>query len=124
MKAIIYAGIGLFSAASVYGVVDYYNSKSNGTLDKIYKEETPAPVTEKETKQVAATTVNVVSDAKKEELITKKLVSKTAKKKSKKSKEFVREFKFSNFSRGRLIPTKVIEEEEKPAATVKEEIKE
>ena len=32
MKAIIYAGIGLFSIASVYGVADYYNSKKTGNL--------------------------------------------------------------------------------------------
>ena len=35
MKAIIYAGIGLFSIASVYGVADYYNSKKNGELKKL-----------------------------------------------------------------------------------------
>ena len=39
MKAIIYAGISLFSVATVYGVVDYYSSQKRGTLDKLYKEE-------------------------------------------------------------------------------------
>ena len=39
MKAIIYAGIGLFSIASVYGVADYYKSKKNGELKKLYVEE-------------------------------------------------------------------------------------
>ena len=49
MKAIIYAGIGLFSAATVYGVVDYYGTKKTGTLDKMYKEEEPVLPAKKET---------------------------------------------------------------------------
>lgn len=121
MKAIIYAGIGLFSAASVYGVVDYYNSKSNGTLDKIYKEEAPAIVAEKEIKP---NTVTILANAaKKDEVIAKKTAGTTSKKKSKKPKAFVRDFKFSNFSRGRILPPKVIEEE-KTVVPVKEETKE
>ena len=39
MKAIIYAGIGLFAAASVYGAADLYNSQQKGTLSKLYKDE-------------------------------------------------------------------------------------
>jgi len=46
MKAIIYAGIGLFSAASIYGLTDYYHSEEKGTLKNLYKE---APVS-KQTK--------------------------------------------------------------------------
>lgn len=38
MKAIIYAGISLFSVASVYGVADYYQSEKRGTLKNLYKE--------------------------------------------------------------------------------------
>ncbi len=41
MKAIIYAGIGLFSIASVYGVADYYISNKNGSIDNLYKEAEP-----------------------------------------------------------------------------------
>ena len=39
MKLIIYAGIGLFSAASIYGVADYFVSSKNGIINKLYKEE-------------------------------------------------------------------------------------
>ena len=46
MKAIIYAGLGLFSVATVYGVVDYYNSQKKGTLDNLYKEPEEELVTE------------------------------------------------------------------------------
>jgi hypothetical protein len=38
MKAIIYTGIALFSAASVYGLTDYYKSNKNGSLNNLYKE--------------------------------------------------------------------------------------
>lgn len=39
MKAIIYAGISLFSVASVYGVVDFYYTQKTGTLNNLYKED-------------------------------------------------------------------------------------
>ena len=121
MKAIIYAGIALFSAASVYGVVDYYNSKNNGTLDKIYTEETPAIVAEKE--PLAITPLSISPEINKDETPVKATAAKTNKKKVKKSKVFIRDLKFSNFSRGRIIPSKVMEEE-KTVAPVKEETKE
>lgn len=38
MKVIIYAGLSLFSVASVYGVADYYQSEKKGTLKNLYKE--------------------------------------------------------------------------------------
>jgi len=41
MKAIIYTGIVLFSAASVYGLTDYYKSNKNGSLNNLYKENEP-----------------------------------------------------------------------------------
>jgi hypothetical protein len=121
MKAIIYAGIGLFSAATVYGVVDYYNSKSSGVLDKIYQEEVPVIIAEKEIKSNTAAVL--INKAKKDEVTDKKTAGKTIKKKSKKPKAVIRDFKFSNFSRGRILPSKVIEEE-KTAVPVKEVIKE
>ena len=55
MKAIIYAGIGLFSVATVYGVSDYYNSKKNGELKKLYVEEKlppQAPAEEEKTVEI------------------------------------------------------------------------
>ncbi|UEG50440.1 hypothetical protein LK994_02985 [Ferruginibacter lapsinanis] len=42
MKAIIYAGISLFSVASVYGVADYYQTEKKGTLKNLYKETEPS----------------------------------------------------------------------------------
>ncbi len=118
MRAIIYAGIGLFSAASVYGVVDYYSTKSNGTLEKMYKEETPLL----ESKEETITTVPLTETAIKNEAVSDKAsVAKAKTKTSKKSKIYVRGFKFSNFSRGRIVP-KVIEDV-KPVAEVKKENK-
>jgi hypothetical protein len=110
MKAIIYAGIGLFSAASVYGVVDYYNSKNNGTLDKMYKEEAPTVIMEKEIKPDSETAAVTPALIKKEEVPVKAVVTKINKKKVKKPKVFIRDFEFSNFSRGRILPSKVKEE--------------
>ncbi len=38
MKVIIYAGIGLFSTASIFGVADYYHSENKGELKNLYTE--------------------------------------------------------------------------------------
>jgi len=46
MKTIIYAGIGLFTAASVYGIADYYSSEKKGQLKDLYQD---APAASKET---------------------------------------------------------------------------
>lgn len=35
----IYAGVGLLTAASVYGVVDYYNARKQGAFNHLYKDE-------------------------------------------------------------------------------------
>lgn len=43
MKAIIYAGIGLFSVATVYGIADYYSTQKKGTLNNLYKEQEEIP---------------------------------------------------------------------------------
>jgi biopolymer transport protein ExbB/TolQ len=109
MKAIIYAGIGLFSAATVYGVADYYNTKNKGTIDKLYKEEIPVSRDKKETTQ----TPNTVELTKiKEETTLLKdnsILKKHAEKKYKKAKPSIREIKFSDFSRGRIV-SKVAED--------------
>lgn len=119
MKAIIYAGIGLFSAASVYGVVDYYNTKNKGTLDKIYKEDvvpaTPAAA--------PASTVALPEAATKTVSNTSAGVAKATTKKTRAAKRSVKNFKFSEFSRGRIEPPVIIEETT-PVAAGKEAKKE
>lgn len=123
MKAIIYAGIGLFSAATVYGVVDYYETKKTGTLDKMYKEEeTVVPVKEE--------TINTVELPIKNEAVkttavkTKIATTKTSKaKRTFPFKAKVREVKFSDFSRGRIIPKKVAEDSKTVKPVIEEEDK-
>jgi len=106
MKAIIYAGIGLFSIASLYGVADYYNSKKNGELKKLYVEEkvpVVAPVAEEKT---AKTTL-----VKNEESSPAETKVVTAKAKSpKKIKKFEKTLRFENFSRARIPEPLVIED--------------
>lgn len=111
MKAIIYAGIGLFSVATVYGVVDYYNTNSKGTLDKMYKEEGPLMVIKKEK---TPSTLPVVTE------ITKAAPDSSTvapQKGSKRIKLPVRRIKFDDFSRGRIVPEGVIVEEIKTDST-------
>lgn len=123
MKAIIYAGIGLFSVASVYGVADYYSTQKKGTLDKMYQEDV---VAEQDTKSVIT---QVDMPLKKDELnsaVNKNIF--VAAKVSKKIKTQKRTIKMEDFSRGRidepmplelLKPVKVNEERitEKKAVT-------
>lgn len=123
MKAIIYAGIGLFSVASVYGVADYYSTQKKGTLDKMYQEDV---VAEQDTKSVIT---QVDMPLKKDELnsaVDKSIF--VAAKVSKKIKTQKRTIKMEDFSRGRidepmplelLKPVKVNEERitEKKAVT-------
>jgi hypothetical protein len=115
MKAIIYAGIGLFSAATIYGVVDYYNTKNNGTIDKLYKEEIPVSRDKKETSQTPNTVE--LTKAKEENILLNDnpTFKKNTEKKYKKTKSSVREIKFSDFSRGRIVP-KVAEDTKTVAA--------
>jgi hypothetical protein len=107
MKAIIYAGIGLFSAATVYGVVDYYGTKKTGTLDKMYKEEeTVLPVKEETMSTVELPVKNEPVKA----TVAKTKIATTKNSKAKRTYPFkttVREIKFSDFSRGRIVPKKV-----------------
>jgi len=114
MKAIIYAGIGLFSAASVYGVVDYYSTQKKGTLDKLYKE--PQEVVVTETPVVVDNPAPV--DVSKTNVVNKVAVSKAVKK----IKRRRRTISLDDFSRSR-IPDRVVIEAEKPVAPVKEEPK-
>ena len=98
MKAVIYAGLGLFSIASVYGIADYYSSSSNGSLQSLYAEEA-APVNDAATIKTPLITpfdgeslVNVA--AKKERIANagKAFYKKAFKK-----------FNLDDFSRGRIV---------------------
>lgn len=103
MKAIIYAGIGLFSAATVYGVADYYSTKKNGTLDKMYKEESTTLLEKEKTSTVPLPSAELKNEA--IAVNDKSTITKSnAAKKVKKLKKPVPKIKFSDFSRGRLIP--------------------
>jgi predicted nucleic acid-binding OB-fold protein len=105
MKAIIYAGIGLFSVASVYGVTDYYSSKKSGELKKLYVEEkVPPPAAEEEEKTVEVIPVKNVETTPAE---TKVVTKAKSRKKVKKVKKTMR---FENFSRGRIKEPVVIED--------------
>jgi predicted nucleic acid-binding OB-fold protein len=106
MKAIIYAGIGLFSVASVYGVADYYNSKKSGELKKLYVEEkVPVVVPAEEEKTVEVIPVkNVETTAAETKAVTAKVKS------PKKVKKVEKKLRFENFSRAR-IPEPVIMED-------------
>jgi hypothetical protein len=123
MKAIIYAGIGLFSAATVYGVVDYYGTKKTGTLDKMYKEEeTVVPAKEETMSTVELPVKNEPVKA----TVVKTKAATTKASKTKRTFPFktkVREVKFSDFSRGRIIPKKVAEDTKILKPVIEEENK-
>lgn len=105
MKAISYAGIGLFSVASVYGVADYYMSSKNGSLDNLYKEEEPIQALGKTPiiTPFEETTEVVVPDVK--TVVVKKNAGDIVKSIEKKKR---RKFSFDDFSRAR-IPEEIIE---------------
>ncbi|MFZ1304437.1 MAG: hypothetical protein WAT20_14855 [Ferruginibacter sp.] len=106
MKAIIYAGIGLFSVATVYGVADYYSSKKNGELKKLYVEEKlPPPVPTVEEKTVEVIPVKNVETTPSETKVVKAKV-----KSPKKVKKVKKTIRFENFSRGRIKEPVVMEE--------------
>lgn len=105
MKAIIYAGIGLFSVASVYGVADYYSSNKKGELKKLYVEEKqPVAIPAEEEKTVEVIPVkNAETTAAETKVVTKV----KSPKKVKKARKTIR---FDDFSRAR-IPEQVVKEE-------------
>jgi hypothetical protein len=115
MKAIIYAGIGLFSVATVYGVVDYYNTQKKGVLDNLYKEEESIPAEPE--KSIVNTNV-VLINAREQNSMNTNTVSKTIKK----IKRPNRTIRLEEFSRGRIaepIPADLV----KPVELIKEEPK-
>ncbi len=106
MKAIIYAGIGLFSIASVYGVADYYSSKKSGELKKLYVEQKvplQIPVVEEKTAEVIPVK-HVETTTAETKVVTPKVKS------PKKVKKVKKTLRFENFSRGRIKEPVVIEE--------------
>lgn len=120
MKAVIFAGIGLFAAATIYGITDFAADKKKGTLDKLYKEEATVPsgeenevttapaVTVEKTEVTSGMAVNSTAAVKKA----------TPRKKTKKIKaEEPRFIKLENFSRGRILPKAVKDEVPEITAT-------
>lgn len=119
MKAIIYAGIGLFSAASVYGVADFYQTQKSGKMKGMYQESSvPPPLASERTieaedysrgkidESVAENVSNSSADKKiADNIKTNKKIS--ANKKRVKAKKEVREINFKSFSRGRLVPRSI-----------------
>ncbi len=104
MKAIIYAGIGLFSVATVYGLADYYSSQKKGTLKKLYVEEKPiTPVVEEKTSTVLPPKFAEQVSTGNETVIAKVKATKKLKRSANKK------IKMEDFSRAR-IPEQVVEE--------------
>ncbi len=121
MKAIIFAGIGLFAAATIYGIADFTADKKKGTIDKLYKEE-PAPAVNQET-ETAATPVAAPEENTATNKTAAEVKNTSVKKKARKFKlEEIREIKFSEFSRGR-IPPKLVKKEVMDEPVVAEEKK-
>jgi hypothetical protein len=116
MKAIIYAGIGLFSVATVYGVADYYSSKRKGTLDKLYVEEDIPPTPKPETKNtIVISSTNTAPDAEVAKAVTTKA-------RSGKRSKVKKEIRMEDFSRARIPePATIVIPAEEQA--IKEEVK-
>ena len=106
MKAIIYAGIGLFSIASVYGVADYYKSNKNGELKKLYvAEKAPVVIPAAEEKTVEVIPVkNLETTATGTKAVTTKVKS------PKRVKKVEKTLRFENFSRARIPEPVIIED--------------
>lgn len=116
MKAIIYAGIGLFSAATVYGVADYFISEKKGTLKELYADNETSAAEEKQP------IINNGPEKTTTVALLNKTETKVAKKTAKKTKKAKRIIRLDDFSRGRIpeiVPDEVIADEIKimPVAT-------
>jgi len=118
MKAIIYAGIGLFSAATVYGITDYYSSNKKGTLEKMYAEEKAIPPAAREINEAKTTEMPVKIT---ETVLRENEPTGVTVKSTKKVKRTTRKINFKEFSRARIpepieteavkeVPVKKIEE--------------
>ncbi len=120
MKAIIYAGIGLFSVATVYGVTDFYQTQKSGTITNLYNEEEVEEPVVKSTKTLTEKDI-AVKNVEEPTTEQKNTTQKTAKKKVKKIKA-ERTIRLEEYSRGRIeepiLPEKAesVVEELKPVA--------
>ena len=122
MKALIYAGIGLFSVASVYGIADYYQSQKKGTLSSLYKED-DEPI---EIKKTTADIVPLPVSTKNNEEISIP-VNKTKSVKANRTVTVPRKISMDDFSRGRIPDPLKIEikpEVVKPVKAVEEKLSE
>ncbi len=109
MKAIIYAGIGLFSVATVYGVIDYYGAKKQGVFTNLYTEEAEVHQPAVAAANNPATTALLKKAAAAEPVaaVEKKVVAA----KEKKTKKMKRTINLKSFSRGEIV-------EEMPVADI------
>lgn len=118
MKAIIYAGIGLFAAASVYGAADLYNSQQKGTLSKLYKEEGS-----EKGDLIKENVTTVVIPVKNTEMNATEVIMNTAQTKAiKKIKTSKRTIRMEDFSRSRIVEERPVEFE-KPLEVITETTK-
>jgi len=118
MKAVIYAGIGLFSAATLYGLADYYNSQKKGTLDKLYAEE-EAPVAPK-IEEKTTTFLPVKNEG--PEVVENKTVAPKLKSEKKAKTSASKKIKMENFSRARIPEPVEIEDIKQEPVKKQEEI--
>lgn len=114
MKPFIYLSVLLIVAGSAFGLSDYFRAKNNGTLAKLYKEDTPElPVTVEQPAVSGNVTAPLPLDAKTNANITATPAKTVAVKKIKKEAK-PRKLSFKLFSRGDEIrsfePPPVVEE--------------
>lgn len=114
MKPILYAGAALMIGASIYGFVDYENTKHKKEFNNMYSNEKNNTTVQKEAVVTNAVTTEkklaeTKTDIKKEENKTDQPVVSTEEKKTVKKVVKKRKFRFNEFSRA-PIREEVIEE--------------
>jgi hypothetical protein len=113
MKAMIIISAVLMAGATIYGVSDYFTSSRNGSLEKLYKEEAPAPVQQQTfvANTPAITSKIRVVPAANTELVQKEPAAKEEKTVVVKKKKKKVTFSADNFSRARIeegVPVEAI----------------
>ena len=100
MKAIIYAGTGLITMATMFGLADYFNSKKTGQLDHLYKEEAaPLEAVNSQPSVTVPLATNLTADLP----AAYPVASVTMAKKAGKRKQQKRTIRLQEFSRARII---------------------
>lgn len=115
MKTIIYAGIGLFTVATIYGATDFYQSNKKGVLINLYNEkstsaqqvvskenEKPTIKMEDYSRAILETELDKEALSSEALLIENKKISSVVSRK-KVNKRKVPKIKFSDFSRSKLV---------------------